>query len=523
VRRALEVPLLAAAVWVVAFWWLRLLPWPWGGPVVILGAVSFCAGLLLWNRGPDLQSALVWICALGVFSLLAASAPVPPGVDAAMHAAVGRILQEAHGHPIGFRPLWPIDFFHSYPVGHPTLLALFGALGGLDARATAVTGHAAAYGLALVAFAAAVGRSSGAAPSGLVAGTLTVLAARDPIHFWTWGGAPNALALGFAVATLASGIDALRGDARSAAVCGLYAAASALTHTTSIVALAWTAPFLLAGAAILRPRLRRGVPLVAGAGLVAAILAAPYLVTLRPILGPSELEWIRRSAHETATLAILPRMLHDVPLIAGGLAAGIVLVRRPRRATFPLALLSLLALLILNGRIFFLPGSAVLYPDRTAVLALYPLALLGHEALRGLGKAALAVCAVLLVHSVFLGARTIDIGRGNALATPADLRLLAAADLPEDCAVANNYGDAGQWIPALRDRPITTPHVHVVFFDEVHGNVHPCAAFRGEKRPYFIDTIPCPGAACEPWRSEGGARLYRIVDPALEVRIDQYR
>jgi len=44
-----------------------------------------------------------------------------------------------------------------------------------------------------------------------------------------------------------------------------------------------------------------------------------------------------------------------------------------------------------------------------------------------------------------------------------------------------------------------------------------------EKRPYFVDTVPCPGSACALVGSEGRAQLYRIVDPALEVRIDEYR
>jgi hypothetical protein len=28
-RRAVELPLLAAAFWVIALWWVRLLPWGW--------------------------------------------------------------------------------------------------------------------------------------------------------------------------------------------------------------------------------------------------------------------------------------------------------------------------------------------------------------------------------------------------------------------------------------------------------------------------------------------------------------
>ena len=122
--------------------------------------------------------------------------------------------------------------------------------------------------------------------------------------------------------------------------------------------------------------------------------------------------------------------------------------------------------------------------------------------------------AGLLAHAGFLHARTVAAGREHALATEDDLRLLSA--LPR-CTILTNYGDAGQWIPALAALPITRPQVNVLFFDEVTSRVHPCAAFRGEKRPYFIDTVPCPGPACASERREGGAELFRIIDPRFEV------
>jgi hypothetical protein len=522
VRRAVEVPLLAAAVWVVAFWWLRLLPFAWERPVILLGASSFCVGLLLWKRGPDLGSVAVWSCAVVVLAILCASALVPPGVDGAMHTAMARLIHEAHGHPSSFRPLWPLDFFHSYPVGQPTLTALFGALGDLDPRRAGVVGHAIVYALCLVAFASAVDRWT-PRPTGLVAGLVAVLAARAPLHFWTWGGAPNALGIAFAIAALAAGIDALRGDRRSAAVCGLHAAASLLTHGVSVAALAWASPLLVAGALFARPDLRRGTFALVLAGCLAVILCIPYLATFHAVLGPREVEWVRNASRDSASFAVFPRMLHDVPLLAGAVAIPFVLWTRPRRAVFPLALGALVVLLVLNGRIFALPGSAILYPDRVAVLALYPIALLAHDALEGRGKIALAACVALCIHAAVLQTRTLRTGRANALATDADLALLGSVALPQGCVVANNYGDAGQWIPALLAHPISWPQVNVLFFDEVASEVHPCAAFRGEKRPYFVDTLPCPGAACEPWRSLGAAQLYRIVEPGLRLRIDPYR
>ena len=109
-------------------------------------------------------------------------------------------------------------------------------------------------------------------------------------------------------------------------------------------------------------------------------------------------------------------------------------------------------------------------------------------------------------------------GRAHALATEADLRVLSAAALPPVCWVLNNYGDAGQWIPALLARPITVPQVNVAFFD-VSAQVHPCAAFRGEKRAYHVDSVPCPGPPCASVARDGGAELFRIVDPSLTVPV----
>src|SRR5258706_542769 len=401
-RRAVELPLLAAAFWIVAFWWIRPLPWDWAGPI----------------------AAAVW--------------------------------------------RW---------------------------RGTAL---------------------------GLAVGVGAVLVARAPLHFWTWGGAPNALGIAFGVAGFAAGLDAVRrSDVRSAAACALYAAAGLLTHAVTIVAFAYCAALMLAGALLRDRSLLRGFGVLLAAGAFAALLCAPYLETLKPI-DPSGAPWIRSWLRQSATLGLLPRMLHDVPLIAGVAALVAVLARAPQKALLPALLAALLAGLVLQGRHGLLPGSALLYPDRIAVLLLYPIALLAHDALDSRPRVAAAVALLLLVHAGILQRKLLREGRAHALATEADLRVIAAARLPEGCWVMNNYGDAGQWIPALIGRPITFPHIHVAFFG-VEQRVHPCAAFRGEKRPYHADTVVCPGPGCEAVLRDGGAELFRIVDPALSVEMSAQR
>jgi hypothetical protein len=215
-------------------------------------------------------------------------------------------------------------------------------------------------------------------------------------------------------------------------------------------------------------------------------------------------------------------MLHDVPLIAGAAALVAVLARAPRRAVLPASLAALVVLLVLQGRAAALPGSAVLYPDRIAVLLLYPIALLVNDAVDSRPRIAVAAAVLLLVHAGILQRKLLREGSAHALATEADLRVLSSARLPDGCWVMNNYGDAGQWIPALLGRPITFPHIHVAFFG-LAQRVHPCAAFRGEKRPYHADTVSCPGPGCRPVARDGGAELFDIVDPALSVELSAQR
>lgn len=520
-RRAIELPLLAAAFWVVALWWIRLFPWGWTWPVLGFGIASLCAGVILWRRLPDAGSAVVWAAAALVTVVLAHSALVAPGVDAAAHTAVARIVAETQGHPQGFRPLWPIDELRGYPLGQPTLTALLAWLAGLGWREAGLWGHALAYGLLVVAFAAAVWRWRGTA-LGLAIGVAAVLAARSPLHFWTWGGAPNALGMAFGVAGFAAGLDAVRrNDVRSAGACALYAAAGLLTHAVTVVAFAYCAAVLLAAALLRDRRLLRGTGLLLAAAALAALLCAPYLETVKPI-DPRGAAWIRAWLRESATLRVFPRMLHDVPLIAGAAALVAVLVRAPRRAVLPASLAALVVLLVLQGRAAALPGSVLLYPDRIAVLLLYPIALLAHDALDSRPRVVAALAVLLVVHAGILQRKLLREGSAHALATEADLRVMARARLPEGCWVMNNYGDAGQWIPALLGRPITFPHIHVAFFD-LAQRVHPCAAFRGEKRPYHVDTVTCPGPGCELLLRDGEAELFHIVDPALSVELSPQR
>ena len=494
-----------------------MIPVGWTWPVVVLGAASFFA-IGMWRGALDGASVALWCAAGALAAFLCQATLVPPGVDGAMHTALARVLADSNGHPASFRPLWPVDSFGSYPIGQPTLTALIATLGHLGWREAGLIGHALCYALVMIGFAASVSRWGGGSALGLAVGVGAVLSARSPLYFWTWGGAPSALGIAFAVAAFAAGVDAVRlGRLREAAACSILSAAALMTHPVSVVALCWAALPLLAAVLIAYPELRRRVLHLAIAAGGVLLLCAPFLATVRHV--PAEgVAWTRTFLREAGRLPTIPRMLHDVPLVAGAVAAVVVLARRRRRAAVPLAVAFVLVLLVLNGRAAILPGSFLLYPDRVAVLLLLPIAMLVQDALDGWPRLGAIAALGVLAHAAVLHSNTLREARAHALVTIPDLRVFSSVVLPSSCWVINNYGDAGQWIPALLAQPITLPQVNVTFFD-LSAEVHPCAAFRGDKRAYSVDTVPCPGPRCMRIARDSGAEMFRIVDPSLTVRV----
>ena len=93
-------------------------------------------------------------------------------------------------------------------------------------------------------------------------------------------------------------------------------------------------------------------------------------------------------------------------------------------------------------------------------------------------------------------------------------------NLPADAVIANNYGDAGIWIPALAFRAATHPHSNPFYFDEIDEwrlRTAPRYLFLGAKRfydvQYNLDDVLRSPAAYRAIHSVGEARLFLIVDP----------
>jgi hypothetical protein len=277
--------------------------------------------------------------------------------------------------------------------------------------------------------------------------------------------------------------------------CGVVAAAALLTHGVSFIAALYLAIVLTA---VMMLRERSSAPFIrlAAAGALGVLCLVPYLARFHWVLSDEEASWVARTSLATLTqfhgLQVIPRSLHDVALIATGVATALLAWKARQKLLLPMITVGVLIVLILNGYVSRLPMSATLYPDRIAACFTVVIGVVWLLALAHAPKNAVRLFVLVVgLPAAALSWRTIASGQDKTLLTPTDLQVLERieAQTPPGCAVVANYGDAGQWLPALTSHPSTFPQVNVVFFDEVAEETTPCAAFVGERLVYSDDLV----------------------------------
>jgi len=257
--------------------------------------------------------------------------------------------------------------------------------------------------------------------------------------------------------------------------------------------------------------------------LIAATFAIPFLLHLQWVLDPPEREWalqhLRSQSSHMHWVKLLPHALHDITLVGAVACLGVLThKRRLREVGVCLALCATIVALMAHGAHPFLPFSEALYPDRLPALLPFFLAWLALETLAVVRRGVRCpIVALASLQAAYLLSRHLALGRDDTILTRADAALIrrSTASLPPECAVLTNYGDGGQWIPAIAGRFITAPQVNVVWFAEMPPTIRACAGFRGEKLVYGADTVAmrCPrggSAACRVADTEGSAEWFDI-------------
>jgi hypothetical protein len=540
-----------------------ILPWFSGAPAGLVrpaigAALAACVLLaVFWRRTAQTLKALDWRGAHGpallVIAVLAMVRLVPfglaetaPGADMSMHSYTARLILDADRIPSGYRPLLPVDTFGASAPGLPTLGALISALSGSAASDGTFLAACLAFillSLALYAF-VRVRASSAAAVVGML---IVTAAARDPQAMFEWGG--NATVLSLALVTYGLLLIERLGEPdwrRLVVPAALVLGASVLAHTVIPYAVLFVLPLVLVfrlrrpGGSGWRGPAPRWLA-VAGA---AAVVLLPYIARFQAPVGPDELNWIRQWQSRPMHVPLGPTWAYPVTSIwyvvtrlgifcAAWIAAALVARRWIPSAPIgdDLLMAGLALALVVNARFWILPASYALYPDRV-VLLLTPVAarVIGisldgwnrRRSRRARFAGALAVGA-----SVAAGMAIWFIPAMASVAVTADDREAIRwieVHAPENGIIENNYGDAGIWIPALANRAVCSPHVNIIYMEELESwrrGARPVFLFVGARRVIESGSpFTRPAVALRPDRyieafRRGDAAVYRVVpDPA---------
>ena len=545
--------LLGLGTYAVAFWWLRWLPLSLTG-LVVTCSVAATASLALRARHitteratTDNRKGMLLVVALLAVQLVLRLVPLPlcpvaPGVDMSMHTAMARLIVEADGVPATLRPLYPVDHFGTLPAGFPAAAAVLSSLSGVPVWRTSLLLACLTYLLLTLALYTLARRHAGP-PAAAVAALVVSAGAKDPQLHFLWGGNPSVLALVLFAAALPLLDDLTTDRWRSVVVpTTLLLSAAALTHPIVPAAGAYAVAAVLLVRALRRGR--RWLAAAAGRasivlGLV-AVTALPCLLHLRNPLSAAELA-VTREWHRTALqipswasgswLLAGPAWIVDRlgPLVIVAVALALLLRGRPsprhglgEEGLFALVVLALAA----NSLVHVLPFSPLLYPDRVITLLVVPGTLVVAKSLATLDPVADARRSPRILAAT--GGLALALGAGLPLAywfwylqgvrymavTRSDLAAIAwiGANTPPDTVIANNYGDAGVWIPALALRSVTSPHAHFLYEDETRAWAacqSPPLVFVGAKAVASGIRFTSAALASQPWRYRRAFRLGR--------------
>jgi len=547
--RGVEIVGASLCFWAVGFWFLRFIPAPLETFFYACSAFSVAAHTAWPRTGPHapLRERLGQIPIAGLLAATAVvllrllpmnTSPAPAGADMSMHTYLIEMIVQAGGVPASYRPILPIDTFATFPVGFHVPGALISITEGLPSYRAGFEMTALTHAFTSFAFFALFRVHAAALPAAITAFAASFVG-EAPQGYIAWGGNPTVLGIAL-FALLASRLLRFRQwRPADAALAGLFLAGVAATHTLVLVQgfyllglplLAW-----LAARGPHSPATLRNLLIFGG---VFGVALAPYLSSLDFGAVTPEVEaWIRNwvSNHNdawggnpsTSFLTIptyaLESVRGNIIVLLPFLAFGLAPLRRrdPMAWALQLAFLFMAFVLILNTELWWLPLSALVYPERVAAMSILPLGVLAAVGLEGLlaptrlrgGFAAGWVVAFAIVLAASPYDHYLRISSESGALREADLRALAWLDAraaPGDV-VETQYADAGLWIPAVLFRPITEAHLNIAYLTTTEMPSSGRFLYIGShcvgECPWSVETPPDPAIWQEIHRDRD-ARIY---------------
>ena len=442
----------------------------------------------------------------------------PAGADMSMHSYLARLILDNDRIPSSYEPFLPVQGFGAYPSGFPIISAIYSLLSGMPVYRSALllsclTHFLFAAGLYVFLLRFFDKRASAAAA------VLTSFLTRSPQWFIRWGGNPSVLSFFFMIVAFSLIVELKNGSSKSRLfVASLALAAGLITHTILFyIGSIMIFTYLVASNGSYRKR----VPDLVMIGVLFALLSLPYLIGLNPSVTASTIENLRGWQNEDIK-SVYYDIAAGIPFLALSALGLVRLFFRGRRvAAVFLSITAVLILLIINSRFWVLPFSYLLYPGRIAMAVVVPLSVFFASICDAfisrrnwITLISLAVLAFALYFLLYLYGSV-----SMCSVTRADLEAFNWIDKTVNvkAVFANNYGDAGLWIPAMIGRKITSPHSFLVLLPEgdKRAKTSPDYIFIGKKAVYRVEYKPedlekSPGRYRRVYLNDG-AQVWKVL------------
>lgn len=513
-----KIPLTVAVsltYWIIGFWWLSVIPVSLTMFIAVTLGLTLGAVVYLWRgqypalqqkNAHVLQNAAIFLFMGALLTpqiLLMTQQITPGGRDMSMHTYIAAIITYVNGFPRTLMPLLPVGDFGLYPFGFSTVAAVMTQFNSMPVYTNALILSGIAHFLFDYSLYVIL-RSRFPVLISAVTAMVVAWTSINPHSFIAWGANPSVLSLAllfFAVAVF------LHNGNKYLFLTALIVYASLLTNYMFVVAAVYVCIPLIF---LIIPRNHRVQTIITPyirSVAIAVIIALPFIIK---ILGsgwelPDTTREYIQALHREETSAwtgtyswnglveisgIISALIHTRLFLLFA-AAGLFLFRSHRKLIlFFLYITGTVYFFTINARHWWLPLSSVLYPYRTSLILLIPIAwsialLLSEIKKYGRIVHLMSVVLILLLFIPNLRVAQYLLEAKNNEGVPktsmkAISWLAAHTDIHD--IIWNRYDDAGLWIPAVIFRPITLYHTNPVDMEQLRTTTqrYPSYAFRNE-------------------------------------------
>jgi hypothetical protein len=434
------------------------------------------------------------------------------GADMSMHTYMTNLIVKANGVPKNYFPILEINSFNSFPVGFHTISALIALLGNMSGFKSAFIMSCLTYAFATMFLCLFLMRfmSRKFAFISSVYFTFFIYGVQG---FVGNGGNPLILALALFILFLSFVIKYKMHNKWMILLSAMFFAAVLLTHINIFVQSVYIfAPSFFTYLFLNKEYKESNWSGYLWFSIVFLVMSMPYLCNVDfSIITPYVVEWIRdfinRTTESYAWHGTAANFIWTIPIYIArflGLtywgwltALGFIFLFYKDTKTAIVYIFNLIVaiLLILNVKYWILPFSCSIYPERVAMMAVIPISLffgyafeymcnLFHRKYFYLSMILMITICILMAN--YNKKYYLDTIVDRASITDADMKAFEwlKNHTNETEVIKNNYGDAGLWIPAIISRPVTIPHINVIYLDKIKEQGEPKYVYIGKKEVY---------------------------------------